>query len=380
MNKFILLFAGIICIRSLSFSQSRTLLLEGTIQQYRVILQLNIEDSSCTARYFYEKQRKDIELNGVVRKNGTISVVSEGWGSKDNIAMAEKIELNEKNGIYSGTWTNRKKTLPVQLKMVITEKFTSPYDEFSFIRQLKKEDPYNYVRISALEFIKDSAKQMNTCTLDWYHEKYSGTVLFRVLKGYESAAIKKINDKLTETHIQGSLGALECFSPHGESEYSQTVNYFFANDDLLSVNLFTSYSCGGAHPDFGSQALNFNGHNGQQLSLDEVFRFGKGAPPKQDSPEWYTYRSTVFAPKIVSLLKQFHPHQMQKPKKTEEECDYSDPEIWNFPNWYFTPKGLYVGAVFARAARSCDEPAWSVIPYQALQPYANSESNVVLPR
>jgi hypothetical protein len=59
---------------------------------------------------------------------------------------------------------------------------------------------------------------------------------------------------------------------------------------------------------------------------------------------------------------------MKKPDN-DDDCDYTDPEVWNFVNWYFTPKGLYVGAYFARVARNCDEPDWSIIPYRIVKKY-----------
>jgi hypothetical protein len=63
----------------------------------------------------------------------------------------------------------------------------------------------------------------------------------------------------------------------------------------------------------------------------------------------------------------------------EEGCNYAEPDVWNFPNWYFTDEGLYLGAYFGRAARSCDEPEWSIIPYRVLKNYINPSLKIKLP-
>jgi hypothetical protein len=37
---------------------------------------------------------------------------------------------------------------------------------------------------------------------------------------------------------------------------------------------------------------------------------------------------------------------MKKPDdNNEDQCDYSEPDIWDFANWHFTENGLYLGAI-----------------------------------
>jgi hypothetical protein len=116
------------------------------------------------------------------------------------------------------------------------------------------------------------------------------------------------------------------------------------------------------------------------LRLDDVVWFGKTKPPKEDSDAWFDYRDTVFGPKVVQLLKQLYPSDMTASAENDnEQCDYTDPDVWNFPTWQLTKKGLYLGAIFARAERVCDNPGWSVIPYKALKPYLNPASRLKLP-
>jgi hypothetical protein len=47
----------------------------------------------------------------------------------------------------------------------------------------------------------------------------------------------------------------------------------------------------------------------------------------------------------------------------EDDCSYDMEDVWDFPTWYITDKGVYLGAIFARAARVCDNPEWSILSW-----------------
>jgi len=107
---------------------------------------------------------------------------------------------------------------------------------------------------------------------------------------------------------------------------------------------------------------------GGELILDTVLPFASEPVPAEDSDAWYTYRSNRFAPGVVALLKRFHPEEMAPPTKGDDDaCDYSDPEVWDFPAWALSEKGLWFGAYFPRAQRPCDAPDWAVIPWSSLR-------------
>lgn len=98
-----------------------------------------------------------------------------------------------------------------------------------------------------------------------------------------------------------------------------------------------------------------------------MLHFGPTPPPVEDSDAWYAYRGKAFATGVVALLKRYHPAEMAPPRKgDDDECSYSDPEVWDFPGWALTAKGLWLGAYFARVERACDAPDWAVIPWSAL--------------
>jgi hypothetical protein len=79
-------------------------------------------------------------------------------------------------------------------------------------------------------------------------------------------------------------------------------------------------------------------------------------------------RDKLFAPGLIALLRRYHPQEMKPPKAgDEDDCDYTQTDVWNFPAWSLGSKGLWVGAIFPRVMRPCDSPDWAIIPWSALK-------------
>ena len=353
-------------------------LLKGNLGTHPIVMYITYDlDSAIYIRYFYEHQRRDIELNGTINNKGLITVVCYNNVDERFDSSSEKFELSKVKDGYSGIWISNKRILPVQLQPLIANGIKNPYAGHPGMKPIRS-NPLDYVRTAALGFIKDSTTRKRNFFLDWYHEKYSGISLFRLRKKTMDARINKINRELEAMHVIESNAALSCTSPIVESQYDLQIDHLFMNNDLLSINLVSSFYCGGAHPDFGSTGYNFDLHTGTLLELEDILWFGKRARPAANTIAWFNYRDSVFAPKLIAVLKKLYPGKM-KTTISEDECDYSNPEVWSIPNWYFTPKGLYLGAYFARYARSCDEPEWSVIPYKILKKYIHPNVKIKFP-
>ena len=368
---FLLLFSHFV------FGQDQPFLLDGKIDKYPVVMEINLYDSTCYIRYFYLGQKKDIRLEGIISNNGRIKAISDDRG--DNKIIKEQLDLKKTSSGYAGIWISGEKRLPVSLKQTGADKYKNQYEYLPGIKELKNEYPYDYIKTANFVFTKESTSKDGVAEIEWYKEKYSGINMPRIKNGYATSVLQKINTVLLEQHLMEAKSFLECSSA-AFGEYELSVDHIFAHKNVLSIDITVSYYCGGAHPDFGSNGLNFDGYSGELLKLDKVFWIGKMKPPMEDSDKWYDYRSETFAPKIVELLKMLYPDQMKSLKEADEEhCDYTDSEVWDFPNWYFTDKGLYFGAVFGRVARVCDSPEWSVIPYNFLKPYLNPDFKITLP-
>ena len=357
-------------------SAQESIPLEGKIDKYPIVMEIQIYDSACTIKYFYTNQLKDILLEGTIDTKGKIKVVTNDRGN--NNINKEQFELTKTSSGYSGVWISGKKRLPVTLKETDVAKYKNQHQHLLKIKELRETDTYNFIKTASFNFVLDSTSIYGNVQLSWYHEKYSGIIFPRIKNGYSIQVLEKINSILLEKHLLESMYSLECASgPDGE--YYLTAEYIFSNKDLLSMNISVGYYCGGAHPDFGSEGLNFDTHTGELLKLDNLFWFTNTKPPEEGSSNWSDYRDT-FSTNVVQIFKKLYPEHM-KPvdENSEEDCDYLDEYVWRFPNWHFTDKGLYLGAVFARVARSCDSPEWSVIPYKLLKKYLNPRSKLKLP-
>jgi len=169
-------------------------------------------------------------------------------------------------------------------------------------------------------------------------------------------------------------GYFQCLSdPHGD-EYSQTVTLHYIDVDAISMSIFTSYDCGGAHPDFGDRPLTIDGRTGEELRLEDVMYVGTGAPPAYQpggrNDAYFRYRDQVLAPWLAKTMKRLHPKDMPAVADDAGDCDYNQPSIWAFVNWHLRPDGIYVGPSFARALRACEYPDWSVLPWKVVRAHA----------
>jgi hypothetical protein len=54
---------------------------------------------------------------------------------------------------------------------------------------------------------------------------------------------------------------------------------------------------------------------------------------------------------------------------SDDNCDYTDLDSWDFVSWNFTEKGIEFIPYFYRAARNCEEPF--LVTFEKLSSYKN---------
>ncbi|WP_457798797.1 hypothetical protein [Methylocystis sp. S23] len=325
---------------------------EGAVGASPVVVALERSGDSVFGRYFYRARRFDIDLSGDVKK-GVVQLESNATG--------DKLSLKPGASGYEGSLTTAKgKTLPVRLRAVGPEAADdSPADAPDEL------DLYEKMRLAGLTLKPQKLEVVAGKTVRWHVEPVSGVRLFRIDGGYPAPVMAAMNRRLAQIQWANISQYFSCASATGGSGVeSLEVEGPYLSDAYVSFAINEAWSCAGAaHPDFSLEGHSFDAHTGKELELDDLLKFGKAPVPKKDSEAWLDYRSKTFAPALVALLKRFHPKEMAPHK---DDCDYSDAEVWSFPAWRLTDKGLYVGASFPRAARNCDNPDWPVIPYAAL--------------
>ncbi len=323
----------------------------GTVGTSPVVVYLESNDDGVSGQYFYNRTGFDIPLTGAWRGD-TLTLESR--------TTEDKLALHRIADGLSGTLTTK-----AGRRFVVTlSQASAPASNPGFPEGLTE---YQRLRLASLTLTPGEQQTIGGRTIRWYSEARSGTRLFRIESGYPKAVLMRVNAALTQTqwsHIDWWFG---CPGWDGGSGVeNDTASAPYLGDTIISYRWNASWGCAGtAHPDFGIEGHSYSAGTGAELELDDLLRFGDGDVPAAQTSAWYGYRSETFGPGVVALLERHYPDAMRVPED-DDGCDYTDADVWNFPAWYATQQGLYLGASFARVMRACDNPEWSVIPWQAL--------------
>ncbi|WP_313538376.1 hypothetical protein [Sphingomonas sp.] len=325
---------------------------QGTVGTAPVVMMLSEDKAEVFGQYFYLRSRLDIDLSGSVRGQ-TIDLASRVTG--------DKLHLTRSGTTLSGTLTTAKaKRLPVSLRPAgVAENLPADLPP--------KLSGYERWHLTGLTLTAQQAETINGKTIRWYREPLSGIRLFRIERGYAAPALAAVNHTLARNQWQDVSAWFGCIGYEGGpgTDVAEAQKPWLGTNHI-SYLWNASWSCAGAaHPDFATVGYSFDMHTGRELRLDDLLPFGPA--PAEDSDAWYGYRGKRFAPGVVTLLKRYHPAEMTKPGRDDEDgCDYSDPDVWDFPGWALSDKGLWLGATFARVQRACDAPDWAILPWSAL--------------
>jgi hypothetical protein len=345
---------------NLIFSQDKYYL-EGQIGKSKIYLELENSETYHTAKYFYQKSLKNILLEGTKKNDTLVLEVNQ----EDKIV--EKFELiNSGTTSFDGFWFNEKgEKLPVTLNSI----------DFSIYKpnpKLNINTKLDLIKLSLLSFKQDSISKFQGKKILWYSEKHCNSPFFRLGDNFTEKTKAVINPILELIQIENTLSQLNCtsrfeYNTGNGIEYTPTIT--FLNTKLLGFTIFSSWYCGGAHPDFGSIGYLLDLTTGKSYSIDDILAFDKSVTTEKKGglDAFSKYRTTFFAPKLVSLINDTK--HFKKPDEETDGCDYTDLDSWNFPSWSYTPKGIEFTPYFYRAARSCEEPF--LVPFTKLENHKN---------
>ncbi|MCD7097408.1 hypothetical protein [Stenotrophomonas sp. MMGLT7] len=345
----------------------------GTLGRSAIVVELpDGHDAGEQARYFYRRHGLDIDLEAGQAPAGTL-VFGEIADWRSDADSRPRWELRPRaGGGYQGWWQGADgRRLPIVLAPVAPSQLPAPADPA--LEALRLEQPYVFLRLSTLPLRKGRLEVRGGYRLQWWDEPRTGVSLFQVESGYAPALQLRINQALRRHQWDEVESGMECLSGNGASggEWDSTTTLHRIDAKVISASLFASYYCGGAHPDFGDSPVNLDARSGGELSLEDVLWLGQGTPPRRESASeaerdaWMDYRTRVFAPWVAARMARLYPDEVKD--DGEDGCDYTDQDSWDFPSWHVTEKGLYLGATFYRAARNCDGPDWSVLPWRVVR-------------
>jgi len=356
-------------------AREQNILLKGTIGKFPVVFEINPDD----AVYYYTSAKKNIELEGEATGQG-YTFYKLGMGDKgERDDTLEKMTINSENEKWIGKWHNKKgKQYDVELVKVNVAHINNPYRDLPVVKEMRQKDWLAYMRTAGLEIVNDSAKENGKYKMQYCHISKTQLYTFRFTAGLEPALMNKVNDIMVNKLLDDAQNYFSCTSDLGDGDYHASINSVYLTDNVISVDRSVSYYCGGAHPDGGSDPININAKTGEELLLDDLLHFGNPPAHADDDSLWLSYRDGIFAPKLLALFTGLYPAQMQKPT-SEDSCDYSQPDVWTFPQFYFTKEGLYIAPSFPHVMAGCGYPEWSVIPYHVLKKYINPAIKLSLP-
>ena len=361
------LFAALLILAARPAVAATEQLYAGAAGPAQIVMGLTQDGTEVDGRYFYRTSRLDIALTGQWR-GARLQLASDVTG--------DHLDLTRSGPDLTGSLTTAKgRKLAVSLSPAVAPAGL-PADIPPTLGAYERQ------QLAGLTLIPDkTAQPANGAapgkSIRWYREPVTGIRLFRIESGYPPAAIAALNHALANNQWSEVSAWLACTGPDGKPGMDHSAaGKPWLGPGAVSYLWSSGWYCAGAvHPDFATSGQSFDAATGRELTLDEVLPVGRAPVPAADTPAWYDYRGKLFAPAAIALLKRYHPKEMAAPKagpKADDEaaCDYTDLDVWQFPTWALTEKGLWLGAVFPRAARPCDAPDWAVIPWQALPTHA----------
>ncbi len=376
-------------------AHAETLLLEGKIGATPVVMEIDTayggseNPGAVAGRYFHRNAHLDIPLMG--EKSGDGYIVYEGsrkdYGDEKKIPLLPQIVLRGQGNEWQGERhaKGKKTAMPVILRQ-ISLPLPLRQGDGEFLNKLRIESPYQYLLLDGVALKRHHKQTFMGYALQWWREPISGILSFTVTGGYDEATRERLNrvllDRLWEDvsdyHSCRSGMVSQWRADLVRADYQVAIAPTFLNRDVLSVRHFVSYDCGGAHPDFYMAGMNISAADGSSLVLEDVLWLGAGQPAWQrdadvlltgkEDAAYRRYEKETLAPWLVGTLKRLYPEHFVPDGANKDGCDYSSADVWSVASlssgWHLTRSGIRFGASFPRFQRSCDNPAWAVIPWR----------------
>ncbi len=350
-------------------------LYSGTLGKMAIVVELDLSDpAQVSGRYFYRKYRHDLALNGSL--DGVQLSLGEGRERYDDTPRPE-LHLQPIPQGWQGEWRGEQgKRLPIRLRKALIEEPPAGAEPFWY--RLYEQSPYEFLRLKGMPLKPGKRQHFMGHELQWWSEPASGVVFFEVLDGYPQVQLDRINQALRERLWQEVISYHACKLNAGTdwSEFQQTVTPRLLSAAIVSLSILTSYDCGGAHPDFGDAPLTLNAQTGEPLGLEDLLWVGEGpaflyreARSQEVDAEsvsfevFSRYRNQHLAPWLVEQWRRIAPGDIPASGGEDVECNYGDPDLWDYPSWYLSDKGMVFDPIFPRVARACEGTEWSILPY-----------------
>jgi len=341
--------------------------LRGTLGNQPIALKIEQYDEMWFAKFFYTNIKKDIFMKGTCDSLGCRFSTYQWQAAEGKQQVLETLSLVEQpDQTWQGQWVDQnKKSYPLTLRPIKIDSIQHLYCHQPVIMAM---DPYSYFRTHDLKFIKKKSEVVSgKFKIDWYKENISGLIFPRIRRGFTKPQRDSVNKTLESIHIKEVENYFSCGGVGHPGEYTLKTEFTFVSHSLIGLSKMVTYNCQSEQTNGERINLTLAVDNGHFLDLENIFWMGSGTPPPAESQSWYEYRYKIFGSTIEKILDQLYPEKM----KPQEGCRYDTPDVWQFPTWYLTPTGLFVGSFAPGIDHSCDAPSWSIIPFEKLKVFTN---------
>ncbi|MBS2100335.1 hypothetical protein [Carboxylicivirga linearis] len=378
MKSYLLLVLFIISGINAFAHREETYYIIGTLHNKEIVIQLEEYGDVCMARYITEDNMYDKSMEGTILRNGHFVLTASYFNSETNQkVVTDSVSLQEvKTDQWEGSWKDKNGNISdFKLKRLEVEDLNHPC-----ISAIKKYriTPYLAYKTRHIQFDTLKTEKISKHVyVQYLTEPNSDITLFRV-KAHKKGILEvdSINTWLESQHLNAINMKYSCVIQGKKGNYSIGFDIFFLDNELISYQTITSASCYGVPEADKKELFNLQMRNAEPIFFEDLYWFGENPQTNltQGEYKWFQYRYKVFGPKVLDLLNQIHPREMNT--KREDGFSYNNVKIWQFPEWHLTPKGVYLGYKSPGTARKNDSTPWSIIPYKKLKSYQTKKFNL----
>ena len=299
--------------------------------------------------YFYQKVGTRIDVRGNVDKDG-------------NLTLEEFDQGGKQTGLFKGLWTvdasDGLVTLAGNWSKPPTDKGNDKKTAFSV-----HEEPILFT--GDVDLVSKQVKESNKKLM------YEISAQYPQLSGGNNPNFEKFNQVARGSVTKEVAGFKKNMAPaegeepppEGSMGSDLTISYevALAQDDLISVQyVIGSYYQGAAHPNSGSQVINFDLKNGKQLKLSDLFKPGS------------KYLPAIANYCIADLKKQ----AKEKGLLDDEINEGASATAQNYHSWTITKRGLGITFDAYQVGPYAAGPQYVLVPYSSLKDLINPEGPV----
>lgn len=343
----------------------------GTIGRAEVIVELiQEENKTISGQYFYRKYHKDIYLSGQKSRSGELHLIESSSSGENH---AEVLLKTTQVGLQ-GEWIDHqsKKHYPIALSLL---KSAPTLTGEAWQSGWHSNSLYETLQIDGLKLKPGKKEKFQGYLIQWWEEPLSKISLFRIIDGLPPPQLSIINQKLAYAQWESVHSYMDCSGPVGPNGtlgyFQQTITPELITPQIISYTTEEYSDCGGAHPNSYTYGHTIDATTGQDLQLIDLLWLAKGPAnlPVDSKGERinFDYEDNTLAPWLIQTLAKLHPHEMLKNTKTEDDCDYNNPEHWAIVGWHATPTGIVFQPTFSHVEMTCEDPSWSSIPWHIIK-------------